>query len=61
MCLLSFLLLPATISFTPYKKLTSFVLPQVAMVLTRIPAGIIGSLQMFLCPDGRAAEECLDR
>lgn len=31
------------------------------MVLAQIPAGLFGSLQMFLCPDGGAEEECLDR
>lgn len=31
------------------------------MVLAKVPTGLFGSLQLFLCPDGEAREECLDK
>ncbi|XP_050731511.1 uncharacterized protein LOC127006072 [Eriocheir sinensis] len=33
----------------------------VLMVLANVPAGLFGSLEVFLCPDGEAKVECLDR
>lgn len=33
----------------------------VLMVLAKVPAGLFGSLEVYLCPDGEAEEECLDR
>ncbi|XP_045115756.1 uncharacterized protein LOC123507166 [Portunus trituberculatus] len=33
----------------------------VLMVLAKVPAGLFGTLQVFLCPDGESEVECEDR
>ena len=50
-----------TLGLTPDENVTSPFHLQVLMVLAEVPAGLFGSLEIDLCPEGDAEVECLDR
>lgn len=54
-------MMPVTHGPIPDENVTAIALLQVLIVLAKVPTGLFGSLQLFLCPDGEAREECLDK